>query len=68
MFTVKGNPHHIYSQRYESESFYHQAKIVTKTLIPTFLRLLYDFLLLKNDVNVPSKCNKQRNLGERKIC
>jgi hypothetical protein len=26
-----------------SVSFYHQAKIVRKTLIPTFLRLLYDF-------------------------
>jgi hypothetical protein len=35
-----------------SGSFYHQAKI---------LRLLYDFLSLKNDVNVPSKSNKQKN-------
>jgi hypothetical protein len=28
-----------------------QAKIVRKTLIPTVLRLLYDFLSLKNDAN-----------------
>jgi hypothetical protein len=32
-------------------SFYHQAKIATKTLIPTILWLLLDFLSLKNDVN-----------------
>ncbi len=42
-----------------SGSFYHQAKIVRKTLIPCVLCLLYDFLSLKNDVNVPSKSNKQ---------
>jgi hypothetical protein len=40
------------SQRYGSGSFYHQAKIVRKTLISTFLLLLYDFLSLKKDVNV----------------
>jgi hypothetical protein len=34
---------------------YHQAKIGRKTLIPTVSGLLYDFLSLKNDVNVPSK-------------
>jgi hypothetical protein len=28
-------------------SFYHQAKKVRKTLIPTALRLLFDFLSLK---------------------
>jgi hypothetical protein len=27
----------------------------------------YDFLSLKNDVNVPSKRNKQKNLGKKKI-
>jgi hypothetical protein len=54
------------SQRYGSGSgsFYHQAKIVSKTLIPTVLRLLFDFLSLKNDVNVPSKRNKQKNFGK----
>ncbi len=44
------------SQRYGSGSFYHHAKIVRKTLIPT----IFDFLSLKNDVNVPSKSNKQK--------
>jgi hypothetical protein len=42
-------------------SFYHQAKILRKTLIPTLLWLLLDFLSLKNDVNaviVPTKSNK----------
>jgi hypothetical protein len=40
-----------------SESFGNQAKIVRKTLIPTVLLLLLDFLSLKND----SKNNKQEN-------
>ncbi len=40
-------------------SFYHQAKIIRKTLIPSALWLLFDFLYLKNDVNVPSKSNKK---------
>jgi hypothetical protein len=55
------------SQRYGSGSFYNQAKIVRKTFIPTVLLLLYDFLSLKNDVNVPSKSKKQKN-SEKKIC
>ncbi len=38
-----------------------QAKIVRKTLIPTVLWLIFDFLSLKNDVNVHSKSNKQKN-------
>ncbi len=45
------------SQKYGSGSFYHQAKIVRKTLIPTVLWLLLD-LSLKNGVNVPSKSKK----------
>ncbi len=44
-----------------SESFYPQAKLVRKTMIPTVLRLLYDFLSFKIYVNVPSKSNKQKN-------
>jgi hypothetical protein len=44
-----------------SGSFYQQAEMVIKTLIPTVLWLLLDFLSLKNDVNVPSKSNKQKN-------
>jgi hypothetical protein len=54
------------SQRYGSESgsqsgsLYHQAKIVRKALIPTVFWLLLNFISLKNDVNVPSKSNKQK--------
>ncbi len=57
------------SQRYRSGSysrsgsgsFYHHAKIVRKTLIPTIL-WLFLFLSLKNDVNVASKSKKQKKL------
>jgi hypothetical protein len=53
------------SARYGSNSgsdyFYHQEKIVRKTLIPTVFSLLYDFLSLKNDVNVASKSKKQKH-------
>jgi hypothetical protein len=45
------------SQRSGPGSFYHNGKIVRKTLISTVLLLLFDFLSLKNDVNVPSKVN-----------
>jgi hypothetical protein len=46
--------------RYESGSFYNQAKIV-RTSIPTALWLMtYDFLSLKYDVNVVSKSKKQK--------
>ncbi len=49
------------SQRYGSGSFYHKAKTVKLTnLIPTVCDFFY-FLSLKNDVNVPSKSNKQKN-------
>jgi hypothetical protein len=40
-------------------------KLVRKTLIPTVLRLLFDFLSLKNDVNVVSKSNMQD--GNKKL-
>jgi hypothetical protein len=43
------------SQRYGSGSFFHQAIIVRKFLIPTVLRLLFDFLSLKNNLNLPFK-------------
>jgi hypothetical protein len=36
--------------------------MVRKALIPTVLCLLYDFLSLKNCVNVASKSNKQKIL------
>ncbi len=41
-------------------SFHHQAKKVRKTLICTVLWLLYDFLLLKTNVNIASKSKKYR--------
>jgi hypothetical protein len=62
VFGPPGSRSRSISQRYGSGSgsFYHQAKIVRKTLIPTDLLLLFDFLSLKNDVKVPSKSNKQK--------
>ncbi len=47
------------------DPFYHQPKIVRKTLIPTVLWLLYDFLSLKRDVNLASKSKKQKNEEEK---
>ncbi len=47
--------------------FYHQAKIVRKTLIPTVLWLHYDFLSSQNDVDLPSKSNKAEKLGVLKV-
>jgi len=52
------------SQRYGSGSFYHQEKIVRKTLILTVCDFFLTFLSLKNDVNVdnvPSKINELKN-------
>jgi hypothetical protein len=45
------------SQRYGSGSgsFYHQAKIVRNTFLPTVMGLLFDLLYLKNVANVPVK-------------
>ncbi len=62
VFGLPGSGSGSSSQRYGSGagSFYHQAKIVRKTLIPTVLWLLFDFLSLKNDLNVPLKSNKQK--------
>jgi hypothetical protein len=48
-----------------SGSFYHEAKIVRKTLIAIVLLLLYDFVSLKNDVNLASKRSRQKNLGNK---
>jgi hypothetical protein len=44
----------------ESGPFYHYAKRVRKTLIPTVCDS-FRLLSLKNDVNVPSESNKQNN-------
>jgi hypothetical protein len=47
-----GSGNVIQSYGYGSGSFDHQAKIVRKTMIPTALRLLFNyFLSLKNDEN-----------------
>ncbi len=44
-----------------------KQKLVRKTLILTVLRLLFDFLSLKNYVNVASKSKNPKNLGEKII-
>jgi hypothetical protein len=44
-----------------------KQKKVRKTLISTVLRLLYDFLSLKNGVNVASKSTKQNNLEKNNV-
>ncbi len=43
-------------------SFHHESKIVRKTFISIVLRLLSDFLSLKNDVNISLKSNKPKKL------
>jgi hypothetical protein len=50
------------SQRDGSGSFYHQVKIASKTLIPTLVTSS-----LKNDGNVPSKRNKQKNVEQKLV-
>ncbi len=50
--------HHLYGSG--SGSFHQQAKTVKKTLISNILLLLFNFLSLKTDVNVPSKRNWQK--------
>jgi hypothetical protein len=50
------------SQRYGSGSgsFYHHAKNSKENLDSYYFVTLFDFLSSKNDVNVPSKSNKQK--------
>jgi hypothetical protein len=45
-----------------SGSFYHHAKNSKKNLDSYFFVTLFDFLSLKNDVNLASKSNKQKKL------
>jgi hypothetical protein len=56
----------------ESGSFCHKATLLRKNLIPAVLGLLYDYLSLKNDVNVASKSNKQKSVTNpqhwQKLC
>jgi hypothetical protein len=47
-------------QIYGSGSFYHQAKILRKTSIPTVLWLDFIMTSLKTNVNVTSKSNKHK--------
>jgi hypothetical protein len=49
-------------RRYGSEAIHHQAKIVRKPLVSSILWLFFDFLTVKNDVNVPSKSNKLKKI------
>ncbi len=49
------------SQKYGSGSFYPQAKIGKKNLDSYCFVLLFDFLSVKKDVNVPKNSNKQKN-------
>jgi hypothetical protein len=46
--------HYLYGSESGSGSFHPESKKVRKTLISTVLWLLYDFLTLKNDDNVPT--------------
>jgi hypothetical protein len=64
MFFDLPDPDHQYLYGSEYGSFHHQAKIVRKPLISNFLGLLYEFLSLKNDVNVPQKVGSKEKLGK----
>ncbi len=41
-----------------------KQKKLKKNLVSTNLRLLFDFLSMKTDINVPSRSNKQINFEE----
>jgi hypothetical protein len=45
-----------------SGSFHHHAKKSKKNLYSYFFNTIFDFLSLKNDVNLASKSNKQKKL------
>ncbi len=53
-------------QRNNRRIFPSTSKKWRKFLISNVMWLLYDFLSLKNDVNVPSKKNKHKNLAKKK--
>jgi hypothetical protein len=67
MFSGLPDPHPDPLFRDTDPNPYLQAKIVRKTLIPTVLCLLYDFLYMKKYVNVPSKSNMQKNIFFLKV-
>ncbi len=68
VFGPPGSGSGLVSQRCGSGSFYHQEKKVRKALISTVLWLLFDFLSSKNDVNLISKSNKQKNFFKLVFC
>jgi hypothetical protein len=49
------------SQRYGSGYSHHQPEMVRKPLISTVLLLLYDFLSVKNSVNVPLEGQQRKD-------
>ena len=49
------------SERYGSGSFYHHAKNSKTNLDSYYFVTLFDFLSLKNDVNVASKSKSRKN-------
>ncbi len=57
------------SQRYGSGSgsFYHYAKIVLINIESYYFVTLFDFLSLKNDVNVPSKVISRKNCVKKLV-
>jgi hypothetical protein len=48
-------------------SFHHHVTTVRKTLIFTIFLTIFDFLSLKNDLNVPSIRNKQKNVFKKLV-
>ncbi len=48
-------------------SFHQQEKIWRKTSPSSVVWPFYDYLSVKNDVNIPSKRNKHKNLEEKKV-
>jgi hypothetical protein len=55
-------PNQRYGSGSGSGSFYHHAKNGKKSLYSFYFVTFFDFLSLKNDVNVPSKSIKQKKL------
>ncbi len=66
-YTPPWLPRH-YSPSNKKWSSIYQLKKVRKTFISTVLRLLYEFLSLKTDVNVPSKSNSSLISKKRIFC
>ncbi len=62
--SASGSVIYLYRSGSGSRSFHQQAKKWRKSLTFTFM-CLYDFLYWKNDVNLPSKRNKQKKIREK---